>query len=142
MAVMNDPISKMTEVEIEVAVLDVLEWKHGSPIRPVIVGLIIEKLQEWKCGFHLYSGTSTWQIFDKDHAQIARADDVQKTFLFTAQALGHWTPPQKVKEEPKLEYWRYVDGTIHAFFADVQTSQIMVPERWKRVRVSPWEEAK
>lgn len=104
MAIMNDEISKMTEKEITDACLSLVGYPACvQPLYPYhnLVGLIIAKLQEWDFYIQWLPKYRQWEVsnglvkgysFDNSSLQVA--------FLEAAHALGHWTPPQKVKEEP------------------------------------------
>lgn len=132
---MNDPISNMSFKEMTDACERILgsgPWAHHS-----LVGLIIEKLQEWKCGINSPFNDNKWFIYHATFLTCIEDKELQRCFLRTAQALGHYSPPQKVKEEPKPVYWRCkADGSIQCIRDFVPA----FPDNWERVRVTPWEE--
>lgn len=90
---MNDPILEMSEKEIQDACCKILNivWRSEASL----VGLIIYKLQEREV--RIVWHPSGWLIGGSCYYEPS----LQKAFLRTAIIEGHWTPPQKVKEEPQ-----------------------------------------
>lgn len=89
----EDFISKMSFREMSDACEKILgsgPWAHHS-----LVGLIIEKLQDWKV--RIEWGPEGWLI----GGSCYNSDSLKKSFLKEALIRGHWTPPKKVKEEPQ-----------------------------------------
>lgn len=97
---MNDPISEMSEQEIQDSCCKILNivWRSDAST----VGFIIAKLQEWNIEFYWHPGAGRWNMpMNCTLSTIIKHESLQVAFLRTAHALGHWTPPQKVKEEPQ-----------------------------------------
>lgn len=92
---MKDPISQMSEEEIRKACCEIV--CDFCNTKAALVGLIIDKLQDWNCSFSLRAG---WNI-DYENG-FSCSQNLQEAFLKTALALGHWNPPQK-KVELTLE---------------------------------------
>lgn len=86
----NDPIAGMDEAEIREACIDIILGKHEVLVSDMqLVGLIIERLQEWSCHISWYpQGWRTGGSCNEDPS-------LQRSFLKTALICGKWTPPQK-----------------------------------------------
>lgn len=128
-----DPIESMSDQEINDACGEIL--RCPAVFQPALVGLIIEKLQEWDFHIEWKSRDQNWKFFNGLVKDCFFEDkSIQVAFLKAAIAMGKWTPPQKVKEEPVV-YFRHVKtGCL------VQGSE--TPgwgSEWQKVRVEPWD---
>ena len=95
---MNDPVATMDDLAVEKACLKIVNWKYGSPTAPVVIGLIIQTLQEWGIKIEWHPSTK-WTLSGSCYS----SKDLQRAFLKQAIILGEWTVPNPLTIEERVE---------------------------------------
>lgn len=130
---MNDPIAGMTEDQIirECCKIVDIELRRDA----YLTGMMIEKLKEWDFHIEWKPREQNWKFFNGLVKGCFFEDkSIQVAFLKAALASGKM-------EDPRGEgkYFRKDGEMAGPYFHGTDSLEAL---GWKRVRVTPWEEAK
>lgn len=122
----QEQVEALTEEQAQDFCMGILLCRRDETL---IVGLIIEKLQEWGVGIQRLSYLKEWWIYGYDF-DTSRSPSLPKAFLLTAYKLGKWSLPEP--EKPNVEYWRHKEiGRVERVIDDGLMGH------WELVDVTP-----